>query len=73
MDSAKNSPYSGMTANERLCEAGVFAEFERAAHAHDTPRVEQILAQVDLPPEGIHKVIEWIYTSPYSIYRKKRV
>jgi len=73
MDSAKHSPYGGMTVNERLCEAGVFAEFERAAHAHDTPRVEQILAQVDLPPESIRSIVEWLYTSPHSIYRKKRV
>jgi hypothetical protein len=71
MNTEKPSPYSSMTVNERLCEAGVFAEFERAAHAHDTARVEKILARVDLPPEGIRSVIDWLYTSPHSIYRKK--
>jgi hypothetical protein len=62
-----------MTVNERLIEAGLFAEFERAAHAHDTKRVEELLAQVDLPPEGIQKVVEWLYNSPHSIYRERQV
>ena len=62
-----------MTVNERLFAAGLFVEFERAAHAHDTQRVEEILAKVDLPPEGIRAVVEWIYSSPHSIYRDKKV
>jgi hypothetical protein len=61
-----------MTVNERLFEAGLFDQFERAAHARDTKEVETLLAKVDLPPEGISQVIDWLYTSPYSIYREKK-
>jgi hypothetical protein len=67
-----DSPYSAMTVNERLFEAGLFADFERAAHAHDTKRVEELLGKVDLPPEGIRQVVAWLYTSPQSIYREKK-
>jgi hypothetical protein len=72
MSFPSNSPYSAMTVNERLFEAGLFADFERAAHAHDTKRVEELLAKVDLPPEGIRQVVDWLYTSPQSIYREKK-
>ena len=65
------SPYGGMTVNERLVVAGLFDEFERAAHAHETERVEAILAQVDLSPENIAAIVNSIYTSPQSIYRTK--
>ena len=71
MSTNEHSPFRGMTVNERLWEAGVFAEFERAAHANDTAQVKRILAQVDLPPESSQAIIDWIYTSPQSIYRKK--
>lgn len=69
MGNNEHSPYGGMTVNERLMEVGIFDEFERAVHSHDTARVEQLLAQVDLPPDGIRAVVQWIYTSPQSIYR----
>ncbi len=72
MAATEDSPYSAMTVNERLFEAGLFDQFERAAHAHDTKEVETLLAKVDLPPEGISQVIDWLYTSPYSIYREKK-
>ena len=72
MSFPENSPYSAMTVNERLFEAGLFADFERAAHAHDTKRVEELLAKVDLPTEGIRQVVDWLYTSPQSIYRDKK-
>ena len=70
METSEPSRYGGMTVNERLCEAGVLAAFERAARAGDTVRLEQILASVDLQPDGIRDVIEWIYTSPQSPYRR---
>jgi len=73
MPAPGDSPYSAMTVNERLFEAGLFDQFERAAHAHDTKEVEVILAKVDLPPEGIRQVIDWLYTSPHSIYREKKM
>jgi hypothetical protein len=72
MAATEDSPYSAMTVNERLFEAGLFDQFERAAHAHDTKEVETLLAKVDLPPEGISQVIDWLYTSPYSIFREKK-
>jgi len=31
-----------------------------------------LLATVDLPPEDIQQVIDWLYTSPHSIYREKK-
>ncbi len=61
-----------MTVNERLVVAGLFDEFERAAHANETEEVKRILAKVDLSPENIEGVITFIYTSPQSIYRNKR-
>ena len=69
---SEHSPYSAMTVNERLFDAGLFADFERAAHAHDTERVEELLAKVDLSAEGIQQVVHWLYTSPQSIYREKK-
>ncbi len=72
MAATEDSPYSAMAVNERLFEAGLFDQFERAAHAHDTKGVETLLTKVDLSPEGIRQVIDWLYTSPLSIYREKK-
>jgi hypothetical protein len=72
MAATEDSPYSAMTVNERLFEAGLFDQFDRAAHAHDTKEVEALLAKVDLPPEGIRQVIDWLYTSPHSVYRGEK-
>ncbi|BAV34404.1 hypothetical protein SCL_2115 [Sulfuricaulis limicola] len=67
-----NSPYSAMTVNERLFEAGLMEEFDKAAFVHDEAKIREVLAKVDLGPEAADKVIEWVKNSPHSMYRKKK-
>jgi len=70
--SEAESPYSAMTVNERLVAAGLLGEFENAAFAHDDERIRDVLAKVDLGDDSATAIIEWIKTSPASMYRKKK-
>jgi len=70
MNIGNESPYGGMTVNERLVEAGLFDQFEAAAYAYDTDLLKQIMAKVDLSPDNIQAILIWIRDSPQSRYRK---
>jgi hypothetical protein len=67
----EESPYSAMTVNERLAEAGLLYQFDEAAFAHDEEKIRDVLALVDLGDGAAGHIIEWIKSSPHSMYRKK--
>ena len=58
-----------MTVNERLFEAGLLAEFDQAAYANNESSMRSVLAKVDLGSEAANAIIEWVRTSPHSMYR----
>jgi len=66
---SEESPYSAMTLNERLVEAGLRTEFDQAAYANNESSMRSVLAKVDLGSEAADKIIEWVRTSPHSMYR----
>ena len=67
--SPSQSPYAGMTVNERLFIAGLLDDFDKAAHAKNEEEIRVILAKVDLGYESANEIIEWVKNSPYSPYK----
>jgi len=67
----EESPYAAMTVNERLFEAGLLEQFDSAAYAYDDARMREILARVDLGDEAADGIINWVKTSPHSMYRRR--
>ncbi len=58
-----------MTVNERLAEAGLLAEFDKAAFAQNITALKRILQKVDLQ-EGTDQIIDWTFNSPHSPYNQ---
>src|SRR4051812_4862258 len=67
------SPYSSMSLIERLSEAGLSKEFDKAAFADDEIKLRELLTRVDLDADSIEKTLEWIRSSPYSPFNKHPV
>lgn len=60
MDGAE---FSGMTLNERLHQAGLLAEFDRAVAAKDFEKVVDVLKQVGVGPAEAGRSAEHVIAS----------
>ena len=54
---ADQPDYSGMAVNERLFEAGLLGEFDRATIARDRKRMIALLILVDVGPETAEAIL----------------
>jgi hypothetical protein len=56
--------YGGMTVNERLVVAGLNGSFDGAARRRDRHKMIEILAAVEMTPDGAAKVADTVLANP---------
>ena len=64
MATPDDSPYAGMTLNERLFTAGLLDRFDQAVRDGDRSVMAELLAQVDLAGEDAQWTIRTILARP---------
>ncbi|UGY15068.1 hypothetical protein [Bradyrhizobium septentrionale] len=57
------SPYAGMTLNERIVVSGRLAEWDKAVHAADRSKMIEILTQLDLESQA-ESLVNQILANP---------
>ncbi len=57
------SPYAGMTLNERIVVSGQLAEWDKAVHAADRSKMTEILTSLDVEDE-VGSLVDQILLNP---------
>jgi len=61
-----NGKYSGMTVNERLYEAGIMEEWDRATASRNRDRMIELLGKVELSDQAEH-IADSVLTDPRAM------
>ena len=56
--------FRGMSTNERLCEAGLFAQWDEAVRTKDASAMVDILVRVAITDDGAKQVVAVVLANP---------
>jgi hypothetical protein len=61
---AMDDRFRGMTVNERLFEAGLLEEWDKAAHARDASAMAAVLVRVAITSEEAKQIVATVLANP---------